>query len=383
MKNCRRAPLPLTFVTGALLVACGGAPSDSAELSEDTASVTVRDRFAAWFADYNEGQGTAYLDTPYRVRRRGDSRYPDAPAHAHHRSMQYGPFPRNVLDVWSLNSDAPTPLAIFIHGGGFNDNDKESIHRSRTNILRLLEAGVSVASISYRIAYRDPDAALEAPIPNDIGEVHDENGTRVDYILRDCARAVQFLRHRADLLNIDPSRIGAWGPSAGAGCTVWVGTVPNLAVSGHSDPVLRQSTRIAVMGHENGQPTYDWGRWPELLDMSEDFVFDTIGREPVRLLQMEMDDFRFTRAGRDLAYILDYYRHLGRNDPPLFTVNGGRDVDEPNASASQIIHHPRAHVALYDKCVASGGTCEIDTVIESTDYPGTTVHFLAEQLLAP
>ena len=31
----------------------------------------------------------------------------------------YGPHERNVLDLWKAKSDKPTPLVVFIHGGGF------------------------------------------------------------------------------------------------------------------------------------------------------------------------------------------------------------------------------------------------------------------------
>src|SRR5262245_19417240 len=36
-----------------------------------------------------------------------------------HADVSYGPHERNVLDLWLAKSDAPTPLVVFIHGGGF------------------------------------------------------------------------------------------------------------------------------------------------------------------------------------------------------------------------------------------------------------------------
>jgi len=38
------------------------------------------------------------------------------PAHA---DAKYGSHERNVLDLWLARSDQPTPLVVFIHGGGF------------------------------------------------------------------------------------------------------------------------------------------------------------------------------------------------------------------------------------------------------------------------
>ena len=34
-------------------------------------------------------------------------------------NVSYGPHERNVLDLWKAKSDAPTPLVVYIHGGGF------------------------------------------------------------------------------------------------------------------------------------------------------------------------------------------------------------------------------------------------------------------------
>src|SRR5437899_3124575 len=39
-------------------------------------------------------------------------------------NIAYGDDPFNVLDLWKAKSDNPTPLVIFIHGGGFSGGDK-------------------------------------------------------------------------------------------------------------------------------------------------------------------------------------------------------------------------------------------------------------------
>ena len=106
----------------------------------------------------------------------------------------YGPHERNVLDLWKAKSDRPTPLVVFIHGGGFVNGDKSQI-RGRPAVRQCLDAGVSFASINYR--FRE-----HAPIQD---------------ILRDAARAIQYIRSRAAEWNIDPARIACYGGSAGAG----------------------------------------------------------------------------------------------------------------------------------------------------------------------
>ncbi|CAN0539629.1 unnamed protein product, partial [Laminaria digitata] len=240
-----------------------------------------------------------------------------------------------------------------------------------------------VVTISYRWAYQDHEAALNASRPNDEGSVHDENGTRLDYILRDCARAIQFVRYKAEEWGIDASRIAVFGGSAGAGCAAWVGGVEDLAEPEHVDPVLRESTRVQVVGHISGQPTYAWSRWPALLSMPSDFVLDYIETEAVRLMQMPLADATGTEQGRALEYVLDYYEHMGPGDAAFFTQNLSPDLDEAMITArSEVIHHPRGHVALYERCVAAGLDCALRTE-DRSEGANRDLYAFIERVLAP
>src|SRR3954468_21003481 len=55
----------------------------------------------------------------------------------------------NVIDLWKAKSEKPTPLVIFIHGGGFGGGSKEQI-LTQFPLDEFLKAGVSCASIDYR-----------------------------------------------------------------------------------------------------------------------------------------------------------------------------------------------------------------------------------------
>src|SRR5687768_6848418 len=71
-----------------------------------------------------------------------------------HKDVRYGPHERNVLDFWKAEAREPTPLVLFIHGGGFRNGSKETI---REPILReLLGAGLSVAALNYRFVDQAP-----------------------------------------------------------------------------------------------------------------------------------------------------------------------------------------------------------------------------------
>jgi len=331
----------------------------------------------AWFDDYNEGQTLAYLDEEITIEPNGDARYPNAPQHTYLSNVRYGPFGRNVLDLWQIASDQPTPLVVYIHGGGFKAGGKDDLHNQPSTIPRFLSDGISVASISYRYAYKNAELVPDNPIPNGPGDTNLENSTRLDYVLRDCARSIQFLRYKAADWNLDKDRIAAFGGSAGAGCVMWTATVPDLAQAEHADPVLRESTRLVAAGHTNGQVTYNWARWPELLNMSPDFVFDLVGGEAVRLTQMSLDDAIQTQEGQDLGKVLDYYAHLSAGDMAFYSKNAGdAPTEEDGMTQGELVHHPQNHVVLYERCVELGMNCEIKTQILSSEFPGDVVDFM-------
>src|SRR6185369_6057607 len=123
-----------------------------------------------------------------------DKKLPD-PTHA---NVPYGPHERNVLDVWLARSDAPTPLLVHIHGGGWLGGDKKSV--SPETLKFMLDHGVSVASVNYRYSTIAP---LPAPV-------------------HDAARAIQFLRSKAKDWNLDKTRVAAFGGSAGACSSLWL-----------------------------------------------------------------------------------------------------------------------------------------------------------------
>lgn len=388
----------LALAAASLVIACGGDPADlddplmtsdavtgeSNPLPPLAASANVLSSATpnrrAWFASYNRGETLDYLDAPY-TSRPGDPRYPNAARHTYHQDVAYGPHSRNRLDVWALNRRRPAPVVVYMHGGGFVTGSKEQVNFPRSTVPQLLAAGLSVVSISYRYGYEDPDAALLATNPDDEGSINDVNGTRMDYILRDCARAIQFLRYRAAELNIDPNRIGVYGSSAGAGCATWIGTVEDLAVPNHRDPVLRMSTRVQAVGHTNGQSTYAYSRWPELLQMDPDFVYANMNS--VRMTQMTQEDLFNSADGQRLEAVMDYYEAMDRGDPPFITINDNPDLEQSEITeSSQVIHHPRGHVALYERCVAMGLDCTIRT-LDRHEGPDDDVRAFMVRVLAP
>lgn len=122
---------------------------------------------------------------------------PIAPTFA---DVSYGEHERNKLDFWQAKSDKPTPVVMILHGGGWVGGSKANVSRSTRypNLRAILGQGISVVAIDYRL----------------IGK-HTEGVTPpVKAPLHDAARAVQFIRSKADEWNINKERIGAYGNSA-------------------------------------------------------------------------------------------------------------------------------------------------------------------------
>jgi hypothetical protein len=145
----------------------------------------------------------------------------------------YGPHERNILDLWRAPSETPTPLVLFIHGGGFMAGSKEGV--SPGLIATLRKQKISTAAINYRYSQQAPFPAC----------------------FHDGARALQFLRSRAREWNLDPARVGATGGSAGAGISLWLAFHDDLADPKSADPVARESTRLTCAAVTNGQTSYD------------------------------------------------------------------------------------------------------------------------------
>jgi acetyl esterase/lipase len=244
--------------------------------------------------------------------------------------VRYGPHERNVLDFWKADSKDPAPLVVFIHGGGFVGGDKS--RASPVAVKACLDAGVSYMSISYRFL-------KDAPIQD---------------ILRDAARAIQFVRQNAKEYNLDPKRIASYGGSAGAGTSLWLAVHDDLADPKAEDPVLRQSSRIVAAGCLNGQATYDLTEWETFLGpWKKEWM-----RSPT-----EMAEFYHFKTDEDLKKpenkkVLDdcsMLRLISRDDPPIFMVCGLPDTDATDRN--HLLHHPRHALAVKKACDAAGVEC--------------------------
>jgi acetyl esterase/lipase len=130
--------------------------------------------------------------------------------------VPYGDQIRQTLDLWQAPSSKPTPLIFYVHGGGWSAQDKTDIDE-HLNVRAFLDAGISMATVNYRLL-QDANAAHVVP--------------PIQWPLNDAKRALQFLRSKAGEWNLDKTRIGASGVSAGGGTSLWLALHPEMAEPG-------------------------------------------------------------------------------------------------------------------------------------------------------
>src|SRR5258706_3408259 len=133
------------------------------------------------------------------------------------RDIHYGLHPKQTVDFYKANSDRPTPLVVFIHGGGWTAGTKNNV----AGLQQFLDAGISVASVEYRFIQDAMDAGIEPPVRAP---------------LYDAARAIQLLRSSAGELNFDKKRVAYIGSSACAFTSLRLALHEDFADTSSSDP---------------------------------------------------------------------------------------------------------------------------------------------------
>lgn len=165
------------------------------------------------------------------------------------------------LDLYQpngINLTQKKPALIVIHGGAFTLGTKEA-----PTISKLCESfakrGYVCASIQYRLAGDDPTFE-PGPFIN-----FNDRLRAINAAAQDAAKAARWLRQNAKTYNIDPSRIGIVGSSAGA--------ITSLFTACQDADILGPDAKIGVVidlwgamyGHEN------------LIDADDPAIFITHG----------------------------------------------------------------------------------------------------------
>lgn len=249
---------------------------------------------------------------------------------ATHTNIAYGTHERNVFDLWLADSKKATPLVIYIHGGGFVGGDKSRVYEY-PDVDQFLAAGVSFASINYRYMTQLMDG-----IPG---------------CMRDSKRAIQFIRHKAKEWNIDKELVGVYGGSAGAGTSLWLGLHDEMADPTNEDPILRESTRVKVIGAIATQATYDFTKWSSVLGVTypSEEIEQAALMQGAMALGLKSVEAMETEEGKAIRKDVDFLKLISKDDPPVFVKNEmpGDPVNVFNMN--QVQHHPLHAMALKEE----------------------------------
>jgi len=265
-----------------------------------------------------------------------------------HRNVSYGPHERNVMDVWLAESDELTPLVVYIHGGGFRGGSKESL--SAQMLKELLDARISVAALHYRLV----------------------DQKRLPAAHHDCRRALQFLRSKAQAWNLDKTRVGAFGGSAGAQLCMYLAFHDEMADPQSSDPIERESTRLGCVATNGGQTTMDLEWWQKWIP-----GYDRPHRDPG-----EVFDAKTPEETQKIVADISALSLISADDPPIHMSYGMSPDDpvpsDPLRAQGWKVHHVMFGVKLKERMDALGIEAELNYRGATTKYASMVEFFKAK-----
>ena len=216
------------------------------------------------------------------------------------------------LDIGKPEGKGPFPVILFFHGGGWQQGDKWHMHKWIQKFATLGYVGVSVG---YRFAPRFKWPA----------QVHDAK------------QAVRYMRAHAGELNIDPSRIGAMGESAGAYLALMLGvTNPGDSLEGTMDRDV--SSRVQAVVSYFSATDFTIKGLPLTPALEADML-----KYYNKSLKEVRDEFTGASGPNDpILKKISVVSYVDQGDPPVLMFHGDSD---PFSS----LEHPRRLQAALEK----------------------------------
>lgn len=246
-----------------------------------------------------------------------------------------------MADLYIPVADEPVPVALYVHGGGFQFGSRGD---DGPNRIRVLAAhGVAVLSVDYRLA---PD------------------GRHPDQ-LNDLRAAVRWLRGASaasgiDSRRIDTRRVGVVGASAGGLLAALLGLAPGeKADTVQAVVALFPMTDLIASASRSDLET---NIFP--------FAFEAalLGAENLGQLR---DDEDVRRRALDASPV-----HWVREDaPPFLLAHGDRDRITPEAQ-SRLLHDALVRVGADSTLVTVGGAGHEDAKFDSAGQLALTAGWL-------
>ena len=297
----------------------------------------------------------------------GNSRTDTAKKKPTHANVKYGEHERQVFDIWLADSPRPTPLAIYIHGGGLRAGSKEKLNPAERD--QLLEAGISVAAINYRYL----STATPKPIP-----------------YSDARRALQLMRSKAREWNLDKDKVAAFGGSAGAQICMWLAFSDDMAKPDSKDPIERESTRLTCVATSGGQTTTSAEFWLKTIGplLGDKQKIESLARpfggesDPVKA-RIAMWGAKTLEEANEIASRHTALSIVSPDDPPIFMSYSmsptAKLPTDPKRIRGWLIHHVNLGIALKEKSDALQHEAHLNYPGAKTKYE-SQVEFFVDKL---
>ncbi len=220
---------------------------------------------------------------------------------------------RQKLDLYvPERAEAPTPVIVWIHGGGWTSGDKKE--NGAPGMVRYTARGYAVASINYRLS---GDAIFPAQI-------------------EDCKAAIRWLRAHAKDYNLDPRRIGVAGASAGGHLVALLGATGHLKDFDVGEN-LDQSSAVQAVNDLFG-PT-DLHQMDAHALPGARLVHDAPSSPESRLVGGPIQDPPY----RDLAAKVNPIPYVTKDAPPHLIIHGDQDPLVPHHQSELLFDALKKH----------------------------------------
>ncbi|WP_146851063.1 alpha/beta hydrolase fold domain-containing protein [Brevifollis gellanilyticus] len=214
--------------------------------------------------------------------------------------------PRQKLDLYlpkARKDNKPLPVIVFIHGGGWKAGDKSG---GLNNVARFVQSG-EYAGVS--VGYRLTD---EAKWP---AQIHD------------CKAAIRWIKANAKEYNLDASKIGVWGTSAGGHLVSHLGTSGDVKqLEGTLGKHLDQNSSVTCVVNFFGPENFlSMVRQPSTVDRTK-------GKDYPEALLLGGAVPDREAVAKEASPVT----HASKGDAAFFTAHGTKDPLVPYAQGEEI-----------------------------------------------
>jgi carboxypeptidase Q len=207
-----------------------------------------------------------------------------------------------TLDAYVPEGDGPFPAAIVVHGGGFNQGDKQTFVKPLFDPLS--DADFAWFTINYRLA---PQSKYPAAV-------------------EDVEAAIRYVKEHAAEYNVDPKRLALIGESAGGHLVSMVGA--------RNKPESRVNAVVSFYGPHD----------LERRAVESHQISETVGGF-LGVTELNPKSIAILHEASPVT-------HVGPGMPPFLLIHGTKDEKVPYDQSPE----------MCEKMKAAGDSCEVFTV---------------------